>query len=187
MFTKDFDKYVCEGDSISCEVNGFTVTATAERDNDCGTPWENSDGHGPVSDWRPKNSKRPNERVLCEDRGSCRFYNWREAIQIARRDGWDAEPYGTGTPGERAERAVQRDFDVLKAWCADEWYYVSIRVSVEFNGIDVEECAACLGGIEVNYPGSDNSYLKEVANELLPEALEAAEKRRVELVDALTK
>jgi hypothetical protein len=31
-----------------------------------------------------------------------------------------------------------------------------------------------LWGIEANYPGADNSYLKEVANELLPEAVAVA-------------
>ena len=32
MFTKGFDKYVCAGDTISCEVDGFTVAAKIEHD-----------------------------------------------------------------------------------------------------------------------------------------------------------
>ena len=33
--------------------------------------------------------------------------------------------------------------------------------------------AASLWGVEANYPGSDNAYLAEVAEKLLPEALDA--------------
>lgn len=187
MFVEKFNSYVCDGDSITCEVNGFTVTAKVERDDDSDAPWDREEDDCLVSDWRPKNSKRPGERVLCENRGSCRFYNWQEAIQIARKDGWDAEPYGTGTPGERAERAVLRDFENLKAWCADEWWYVGIILSVEYNGKELTDHAASLWGIECNYPGSDNSYLLEVANDLLSEALETAENRRVELIQSLSK
>ena len=188
MFTENFDDYVCDGDSITCEVDGYTVTAKIERDNDCGTPWDNCDGHGPVSDWRPKNSKRPGERILVEDRGSCRFYNWAEAIKIARRDGWNAPPYDEGTKGQKAERAVQRDFEYLQAWCNDEWWYVSLTLSVSYGDIDLDDYAASLCGIEVNYPGSDHQvYLLETANELLPEALEVAKKRRAEMLETLAK
>jgi hypothetical protein len=188
MFTENFDDYVCDGDSITCKVDGYTVTARVERDDDCGTPWENSDGRGPVSDWRRKDTKKPGERVLVEDRGSCRFYDWQEAIKIAKRDGWDAEPYNTGTKGEQAERAVQREFEVLQAWCKDEWWYVSVTLSVSYGDIDLEDYAASLCGVEANYPGSEgNKYLLEVANELLPEALEVAAKRRAEMLETLAK
>lgn len=34
MFTKEFDSYVCQGDSITCEVDGFTITARVMHDND---------------------------------------------------------------------------------------------------------------------------------------------------------
>lgn len=39
------------------------------------------------------------------------------------------------------------------------------------------ETAASLCGVEANYPGSDNSYLREVANDLLPDALAEAARR----------
>jgi hypothetical protein len=35
MFTKSFDKFVCEGDSIECTVDGFDIKAFIARD-DCG-------------------------------------------------------------------------------------------------------------------------------------------------------
>jgi hypothetical protein len=173
MFTEKFNDYACEGDSISCEKDGFTIVARIERDDDLGPPWKECDGHGPVSDWRPKNSKRPGEKILSEDRGSCRFYDWQEAIKIAKRDGWDAPPYGEGTPGERAERAVQRDFDSLKAWCDDEWWRCVVTLSLSKDDIELDEYAASLGSVEVNHPNSEdgNAYLATVANEMLDEAL----------------
>ena len=39
--------------------------------------------------------------------------------------------------------------------------------------IIVDSTQASLWGIEANYPGSDNAYLTQVAQELLPEALDA--------------
>lgn len=174
MFTEKFQEYACEGDRITCEVDGFTITARIERDDDMGPPWKEHDGHGPVSEW-VRRGKRPGERVLSEDRGSKRYYDWQEAIEIARRDGWDAKPYGTGTKGEQAERAVKSDFDAMKAWCDDEWSWCMVVLAMSKNGIELEDYAACLGGIELNHPQSDsgNDYLTEVANDMLDEAVEA--------------
>lgn len=185
-FTEEFGDYVCDGDKITCQKDGFTVTATVEHDEFMGPPWKEHDGHGPVSDWRPKNSKRPGEKILTEDRGSCQFYDWQEAIKKAKADGWDAPPYKTGTKGQTAERAVQRDFEVLRAWCNDEWTWCSIVLSVFRNGEEVLENAASLYGIEMNYPGGDNSYLREVANQLLDEAIVAAEVRNAAMIKALS-
>lgn len=48
MFTGNgFEEYVCEGDSISCEVDGFTITATVVRDDYSGAPDKEMDGFWP--------------------------------------------------------------------------------------------------------------------------------------------
>jgi hypothetical protein len=73
-------------------VHGFTLTARIEPDHYHGTPWEECDGHGPVSEWTTRD-KAPGELVLCEDRGSRRFYDYAEACRIARRDGWGFMPH----------------------------------------------------------------------------------------------
>jgi hypothetical protein len=172
MFTQSFDSYVCDGDTIQCRVDGFDVTARVVRDDSSDAPWEREDGHGPVSQWTSR-SKAPGERVLITNNGRCRYYDWAEAINIAKRDGWDAPPYRTGTAGQRAERAVNADFEALKAWFNDEWWYVGIVLSVSRNGIVLDDHAASLWGIDCNHPQGDNSHLLEVANELLAEALEA--------------
>ena len=83
---------------------GFSFTVRIEHDSDYGTPWENEDGHGPVSDWRRKSynghrHKAPGELFLCDDNPSglrgnsqARFYDFQAACQIARRDGWGFMP-----------------------------------------------------------------------------------------------
>ena len=127
MFTTHFDAYVCDGDEITCEKGGFEVTASVQRDNDMGPPWKEHDGHGVVSDWRPKNSKRPVKGSCAKIRGPVDSTTGPLLSRSQKRDGWDAEPYGVGTKGERAVRAVQRDFESMKsgvktngigaAWC----------------------------------------------------------------------
>jgi hypothetical protein len=169
MFTGKLDGY--DGDTITCTVDGFECMATIHHDSDHGTPWENEDGHGPVTDWMDKDSKVAGYRVLSADGRRVRFYNYAEAIKIAKRDGWDAEPYGEGTKGERAARAVDADFANLKAWCRDEWWYVGVAVTVSKNGIQLtgKYDHACWG-IE----STAGSFLVEVANDHLSEALDAA-------------
>jgi hypothetical protein len=183
MFTKQFDEYLCDGDSIKCEVNGFTCIATAQRDECPTAPWAYGDGHGPVSDWvaRPKKS---GELVLGGDRHSKRFYDFAEACRIARADGWGCE--GGRKDGETARayaaRAALEDYEVLRAWCDDEWAYYGVLVRVWRAGVPLTgRYAHALWGLEGNYPGSDNGEFLGAANELLQGALDAAVKKIAEL------
>lgn len=50
MFTKDFDRYVVVGDSITTEVDGFTVRATLYYDDDTTPPDKRQDGFWPSLD-----------------------------------------------------------------------------------------------------------------------------------------
>lgn len=54
-----------------------------------------------------------------------------------------------------------------KAWFNNEWFYCGIVVTAYKAGIEL--CSESLWGIEANYPDGDNSYLNEVANDLLSE------------------
>lgn len=156
------------GDVVETEAHGFTLTATLEYDDFCEAPWEREDGHGPVSGWE-RRDKLPGEMILNEDRhGFKRFYDFQEAVRIAKRDGWDAPPYGDGTPGERAHRAALADFNRLRDWCNDEWCYVGVVVTAYREGIELGR--ASLWGIE----SDAGDYLTEVANELLDEAVDEA-------------
>ena len=63
-----------------------------------------------------------------------------------------------------------------QAWEDDEWFYCGVVLSVSKNGVVLDDHAAALWAIEVNYPGSDNGYLTVVANDLIGEATEAGER-----------
>lgn len=131
MFTKGFDKFVCVDESITCEVDGFTVVARIEHD--C---------HASIDDT------------------DCFPEEYREEI------------FGEDTPENRAH--FETALTARRAWERDEWHYCGVVLSVSRDGVELDGHAASLWGIERNYPGSDNSYLLEVANELLPEALNVA-------------
>lgn len=172
-FTAKFGDFALLGDTITCEINGFTITARVERDDDMGPPWKEHGGHGPVSDWTDR-PQRPGELVISSDRSRYRYYDFKEAIKIAKRDGWDVPPYAWVTPGEQAERAVRHDYNHLRAWCNDEWYWCGIVLSVQRAGIMLDSHAASIWGTECN--AGDNSHLTELANELLDQAIEKGTK-----------
>jgi hypothetical protein len=150
MFEKPFDNFVCEGETITCEVDGYAVTAKVVRDVD--RDIDDDDCHN------------PDQSV-------------------------------TGCNAEQQARLLAN----RKAYNRDEWWYCGIVLSVSRNGIELSDHAASLWGIEANYPDPNplehgyqsdhtcNSYLRDVANELLPEALEVAKKRRAEMLETLAK
>ena len=158
-------------------LHGRTFTAFTVYDDTGDMPWEREDGHGPVSKWRPKDSKAPGEMVLCEDRGQARFYDFAAAVKLARKDGWDTKPYGTRKPGERAHAAAMADFERLRRFCAGDWGYIGVIVE------DARGRQASLWGIE----SDSHDYHKEVARELADEMIVQAreERRRAELKHCL--
>ena len=56
-------------DTHEYDIGTYHVRIDMVEDCDNGPPWKQEDGHGPVSDWRPKDSKAPGEWSLIEDRG----------------------------------------------------------------------------------------------------------------------
>lgn len=70
---------------------GRTFEVRYHFDDAMGAPWDEADGHGPVSDWT-RRDKRAGELILNTDRGSHRYYDFAEACRIARRDGWGFLP-----------------------------------------------------------------------------------------------
>jgi hypothetical protein len=73
----------------------------------------------------------------------------------------------------------------MAAWERDEWWYVGVAVTVSKNGVQLTgRYDHALWGVDCNYPGSDNSYLLEVANENLSEAVGAAKAKLASLCAA---
>mgnify|MGYP000299424944 CR=1 FL=1 len=111
------------------ELNGRTYKAQWFYDEGMGAPWEEHDGHGPVSDWT-RRDKKPGELVLSEDRGMRRFYDFQQAIAQAKTEGWNTEPYNWPTKGAQAQAAVLADFNHLRDWCLDRWHWCGIKVTL---------------------------------------------------------
>jgi hypothetical protein len=145
MFKTGFKSFACVGDSITCEVDHFTITARLFRD-DCGdAPDDRQDGFWP--------SANPD----------------------------DAGYIGTSDK-QALKKARERAQYVFDKWSEGDWFYVGVSVTVEAEGVSIiGEYGHALWGVECNYPGSDNSYLTEVANELLPEALCEAKRKLTRL------
>lgn len=155
--------------------DGYSVVVKLDCD-DIGPPWENSDGHGPISEWTTRD-KAPGERVLCEDRSHKRFYDFAEAVKIARRDGWDSPPYKTGTPGERAARAAEADFAFLRGWCTDQWRYHYVSITLRYRGTEINEDDC--GGIE-----SFNDHWREWVAEQVNDMIRVHKDERAETARA---
>lgn len=149
---------------MTIEKRGYSFDVETQPDPDNEAPWNGADGHGPVSKWRPRDSKRPGERILHSDRSSCLFYDFAEAIKIAKRDGWGAKtPRRDGeTKGAYRVRAVEEDMAYLAAWCRGDWAYVGVVVTLlDEDGEKTDETES-LWGVE----DSDTKYVLEVAQEL---------------------
>lgn len=154
---------------------GREFIASLYADDTRETPWEHSEGHGPVR-YDTARSKHEGERVMGDvDRGGCAWlYDVQAAIALAHKDGWGVgddeiaaltKKHGRApTRGEIVARAVEKDFDFLRGWCNDDWHYCGVAVqALDADGKPMgDEFEHALWGIESNA----GDYLKEVAAEL---------------------
>lgn len=156
MFKTDFPRYATEGESITCELPcGMTATARIYRDDCTDRPDQRQDGFWPSLD-----------------------------------------PNSAGYIGPKSARALQKATalaqDVMQGWRDDSWFYCGIAVTISHTHsgdsyvLTENRYNHALWGIECNYPTSGkkhpNAYLRTVANELLPEAISAAEERVAEVL-----
>ena len=162
---------------------GYEFRVSFEHDAFMGEPWKEHDGHGPVSAWTARD-KRPGERILAVDRHHRRYYDVKAALKIARRDGWGCScPEGTHqTARQRAACAVDRDFEYLRGWCADEWQWTSVDVQQLEAGQPVGERES-LGGIDGDHDGG--KYLTEVAYELADQIIARIEVENPDIIESV--
>lgn len=144
----------------------LTFRVEYHHDTDAGTPWENSDGHGPVSAWTTRR-KLPGELVLNSERGRYRYYDFQEACRISLQEGWDAAPYNDGsqTKRQQAAKAAMADFEFLRRWCNDQWHYVGVTVTLLDAEGNETEVFDNLWGVETE---NDNHHTvaRQLADEL---------------------
>ena len=163
---------------------GYLFTIEVDYDEFEEPPWSRYDGHGPVSDWTTRD-KKPSEVVLWTVGGAKLYYDFSRAMKKAKEDGWDAAPYGQGTRGERAERAVRADIKYLRDYIDNVWVYVTLSVTLRGSGYTTS-----LGGVEYDY-SENGHWMTEVhlmADELIANKL--ADSRAVKIAsrfkDAMT-
>jgi hypothetical protein len=132
-FEKPFDSYVCHGDTISVNHEGFRFTARIE--------------HDPFASIDDDDCHNPDQTV-------------------------------TGCNQEQQRRLLA----AREGWKRDEWFYCGIVISaIHIDTGATWEGLESLWRIEANYPESSNTYLTEVANELLANAVDALKDKLVEL------
>lgn len=155
---------------------GLVFLVRHERDDHHGEPWKESDGHGRVTDWEPLDAGLDPQRYrpLVERHSIGRYYDWEESLKIATRDKWGLSEVERDKLAERlhcvrptdaeiTERAVQLDYEFLRGWCQDDWWYIAVVVQLQGTTID-----RSLWGIESNA----GEYLQEVARELADQIIE---------------
>lgn len=158
------------------EYKGRSFNVDIEREDGMREPWKEHDGHGIVSDWTTR-EKSAGERVLASDRNSKRYYDVQETMKIAKRDGWGigddekaaltAKLHREPTAREIRVKAVERDFEHLRRWCADEWFWCGVIVTMLDDDGNATDHTASLWGIE----SDEYAYHREVANELADECI----------------
>lgn len=102
------------------------------------------------------------------------------------------DPKSAGYIGPKSKRALAkatwRAQALLDSWKRDEWFYCGVAVSIERAGVQLTgPYDFALWGIECNYPtrGRRNRYLRTVANELIGEAIDAANAKLDTLLEGL--
>jgi len=120
--------------------DGYTVHIHVHHDEDMGEPWKEHDGHGIVSEWIVR-GKSPGELVLCSDRNSRRYYDYKATLEIAKKDGWGlcekskaalaAKLGRKPTAKEIRHASVMEDYEHLRAWCNDEWSWTGYTTTIE--------------------------------------------------------
>jgi hypothetical protein len=87
-------------------------------------------------------------------------------------------------PPERFKEAMAKAQSVMRAWELGEWWYCGVCVTIERAGVQLTgQYDHAIWGVECNFPDSDNSWLTEIANDLLPDAIKAAEAKIAALLE----
>lgn len=139
--------------------NGWYYDIEVAYDNDAAAPWERCDGHGVVTGWQSRDEYK-DEWVLNSERYSYRYYDFKASLALSLKDGWDAPPYAQGSKLEQAVRAVRADYEYLRRWCNDDWWYVGIIVTL-YDEQDVEiDSESCWG-----YDSDSTTFLTSEARD----------------------
>ena len=127
-----------EGDKTTQLPNGWQIKIAFEYDSDSGQPWKECDGHGVVYETHSREDYM-DDWELNSERGWYRYYDWKASLKLAIKDRWGCKPYDTST----AMDAVKADYEWLRRWCNDGWWWVGMIVTLldaDDNEIDSDSC-----------------------------------------------
>lgn len=196
-----------DGDTF--DHRGHTFKVEYSRDDDMREPWKENDCHGVVSEWTSRDKapgervlvedrshkryydvQASMRRARKDQWGPIHCATCGEESSSDTPGGWQAYAKGVHatekdhafkreSAGQQAARAVEKDYDYLRAWCHDEWEWTNVHVILLDDDEEETNEEEWLGGCESGY--RDNGrYLTEVAYELADEIL-----ARVEVDDPL--
>ena len=159
-------------DSSTLTYRGLTFTVAKHYDETMQAPWIEHDGHGIVTDWIDDPHDDNFRQLSYFDSYRCRYYDWTASFDRARADEWglgDADRAALAltlgrepTAEDVIAEAVRKDYEYLRAWCCNEWYYMGVVVTLQGTNI-----SRSLWGIE----SSEDAYHDEVARELADEII----------------
>ena len=145
---KDNSRYVGQIEEYKSGNHTIKIEWLEEFDNT--PPWQFCDSLGEVSEWKYNHTKGSHEMIVCKHRSEARYYDFAEAVANLR---------SQGVSGEDAHNSAMAEYNRFRAWCNDEWYYLTAKVTI--SGIpDYEEY---LGMIESDYGAMAESELVEEA------------------------
>lgn len=125
------DAHGYDGENTVALPNGWSLKFEIQRDDDSHEPWKECDGHGVVSSryeegfWSLGNQ----------------YYDWKASLKIAKRDRWGCKPYDSST----AMDAVKADYEFLRRWCEDDWWWIGCIVTLYDEHGDELNSESCWG------------------------------------------
>jgi hypothetical protein len=123
------------------ERGGYRFRVNYPNDEDHEAPWNDGDGQGIVIEPnRYTQAKKPGWRVLHSgDRWDKWYFDWQGTIAKAKLEGWGLGPEGIAalawklkrdpTPGEINEEAVEQNFQWMRGFLRDDWWYCAIIIT----------------------------------------------------------
>lgn len=120
-----YDAY--EGEQRNKLPNGWYYVVKFQYDDTHEAPWDWDDGHGVVIPLRERCSLEDWQLDWTMGDRDGWLYDRDASLAKAIKEGWNAPPYHE--PGG-AMRAVKADFDYLRRWCKNDWWYVGLIVEL---------------------------------------------------------
>jgi hypothetical protein len=143
--------------SDTFEVESRSFRLEIKDDCDCGFPWDNMTTLAEVTEWT-RRAKAPGESIVCQDRQSFRYYDFQAACAELRKQ---------GVARKQAAESARVEYDYFRRWCADQWHYVGVVVTLLDEKGEETDHTESLWEIE-----SDSyDYIEETARELAGQIL----------------